>query len=88
MDKAFSDVFTSYHQYAFMQKIPQNLQEQTTTPPPESVGLSFSADIRNVEKQLTSGVRKSIKSYISTCIIEVYLCHCVPLIPLDGPQLS
>ena len=94
LDKAISEVSSSCHHCASIQKVPNELLTQSTTHPPEAVGVSFAADVVKRERQLIFLVRECVTSFTSACIIEderhvtlrnALLSLCVPLRPLDGP---
>jgi hypothetical protein len=71
------------------------LNEQTTCPPPEVVGIYFATDVLKRNKQLILVLRKTVSSYTIACIIEnekhdtlrVSLLKLIlGLHPLDGPS--
>ncbi|XP_053389655.1 uncharacterized protein LOC128552638, partial [Mercenaria mercenaria] len=51
-------------------KYPTTLNEQSTTPPPEVVGISFAADVVKRNKQLILVLRGTVSSCTAACKIE------------------
>ncbi|CAB3978164.1 Hypothetical predicted protein [Paramuricea clavata] len=94
LDKALDRCSQSCHICASLQKIPNCLIEQSTSDPPDAVGLSFAADVMKRNKQLILVVRETTTSFTTSCIIENE-CHdtlranliflCLELRPISGP---
>ena len=68
--------------------------KQTSEDPPESIGVSFAADILKCDLQLIILHRKTVTSYTAACIVsyekqttlrEASGCLATELHPLDGP---
>jgi hypothetical protein len=70
------------------------LIEQSTSNPPDAVGISFAADVMKRNKQLILVVRETTTSFTTSCIIEnerhdtlraslIFLC--LELRPISGP---
>ena len=94
LDKALDRCSQSCHICASLQKIPNCLIEQSTSDPPDAVGLSFAADVMKRNKQLILVVRETTTSFTTSCIIEnerhdtlraslIFLC--LELRPISGP---
>ena len=71
-----------------------SLVKQTSEDPPESIGVSFAAEILKRDRQLILLLRKTVTSYIAACIVsyekqttlrEASACLATELHPLDGP---
>ena len=69
--------------------------KQTSEDPPESIGVSFAADILKRDRQLILLLRKTVTSYTAACIVsyekqttlrEASACLATELHPLDGPS--
>ena len=85
MDKCIEQATNSCHQCSSLSKVPHTLAKQSTSDPPDAVGVSFSADV----------IRECITSYTTGCIIEdersetlrsALIRMCIELKPLDGPS--
>lgn len=94
LDAALHRVSDGCHQCAALKKVPSVVQEQTTSPPSETVGCQFAADVIKRERQLILVVRECVTSYTSTMILdderrdslrEGLIRLCIELHPLDGP---
>ena len=94
LDKAIGKVAASCHHCASLQKVPHTLIKQSTSDPPEGVGIAFAADVIKRERQLIFVLRESVTSYTSACLIdneqskslrEALIRLCIELRPLDGP---
>jgi hypothetical protein len=94
MDKTVEQVSRACHQCAALKKAPHNLAPQTTGDAPDSIGVTFAADVLKRERQLVLVLRETVTSYTSCCIIESEKHHalrdalvrlCVEMRPLDGP---
>lgn len=95
MDKAIEEVVRSCHQCTSLKSIPHTISSQSTSDPPDAVGVSFAADVIKREKQLILVVRETVTSYTVSQIITNE-CHdtlreslinlCVAIRPLDGPM--
>ena len=94
LDKALDRCSQSCHICASLKKIPNCLIEQSTSDPPDAVGISFAADVMKRNKQLILVVRETTTSFTTSCIIEnerhdtlraslIFLC--LELRPISGP---
>ena len=70
------------------------MQEQSTSEPPSTVGVSFAADVMIRERQLVLILRESVTSYAtvqlidskkSDCLRNSLMMLCLELRPVDGP---
>ena len=92
--KSVDRVCESCHICSSLQKFPDQLVEQSSEDPPETVGMSFAADVLKRKRQLILVVRETVTSYTAACTIEnekhetlrEALARLVmELHPLDGP---
>ena len=67
---------------------------QSTSDPPEVVGISYAADINKRERQLILVLRECVTSYTACCFVaderrdtmrDSLINLCIGLRPLDGP---
>ena len=93
MDHYIDTVTAKCHQCVSLRKPSHPVVEQTTSDPPDSVGLA--ADVIKREKQLILVVRESVTSYTVACLVEsehkdcllnALVRLCIDLRPLDGPR--
>ena len=63
MDNAISRMSESCHQCNALKTIPHTVVEQSTSDPPDAVGVSFATDVLRRERQLILVVRETITSY-------------------------
>ena len=93
-DKTIELVNSACHQCASLCHMPKFAVEQSTSDPPEAVGVSFAADVLKRNKQLVLVLRETATSYTATCLIEneqhgtlrdALISLCVGLRPLQGP---
>ena len=94
LDRAIDQTTTSCHHCASLRSVPRALLEQSSCDPPESIGISFAADVLKRERQLIFILRECVTSFTSACFVEserrdplreAIIELCVPLRPLDGP---
>ena len=99
LTKAIERTYNSCHTCLSLQrqdyrKSPDSLVKQTSEDPPESIGVSFAADILKRDRQLILLLRKTVTSYTAACIVsyekqttlrEASACLATELHPLDGP---
>ena len=94
MDQAISRIAENCHQCIALQSTPRLLQEQSSSDPPEAVGISFAADVLRRERQIILVVRETVTSYTKAqviesekrdCLKEALITLCMDLHPLDGP---
>ncbi len=95
MDKGIDSTTKSCHQCASLKQSPPPVLEQTTSDPPESIGVTFAADVLKRERQLIFVLRENITSVTGAVIIEneqaqslreAIIRLCVEIRPLDGPH--
>ena len=94
VDKAIDRVTNSCHSCASLRQTPSVRVEQSTSPPPNSIGQSFAADVLKRARQLILVLRETATSYTSTLLLEnerhltlrdALLQLCIPMRPMDGP---
>ena len=94
LDKALDRCSQSCHLCSSLKKVPSALVEQSTSDPPEGVGISFAADVIKRYRQLILVVRETSTSYTAACLLDderresIYaglLWLCLELRPLAGP---
>ena len=94
IDKAIDRVTQGCHQCAALRQTPKACEEQTTSLPPEAVGVSFAADVIKRSKQLILVLRECVTSFTATTLLEDERHHtlrdaiirlCIQMRPLDGP---
>jgi hypothetical protein len=95
MDRAVDSATDSCHTCASLRKVPHFQQEQDSGDPPESVGISFAADVLKRERQLVRVFRECVTSFTLTTLPDderkdtlrdALVRLCVQLCPLDGPH--
>ena len=95
VDKSIEGVTKGCHQCASLLKCPHTIVEQSTTAPPDAVGVSFAADVIKRNRQLILVVRECVTSFTTTTLIEderhqtlrdALIQLCIELRPLDGPH--
>ena len=69
MDKAVDRVTTSSHQCASLRTVPTTVVKQSTNPPPETVGISFAADVIKRAKQFILVLRECVTSYTVSSLL-------------------
>ena len=89
-------VTTGCYLCASLHKVPQMIQEQSTSDPPVSIGHLFSADVMKRNRQLVLVLREYVTSYTVSTLIEnessitlrdALLRLVIDLNPLDGPNI-
>ena len=94
IERTYNSCHTSCHTCLSLQMFPDSLVKQTSEDPPESIGVSFAADILKRDRQLILLLRKPVTSYTAACIVnykkqttlrEASACLATELHPLDGP---
>ena len=95
MASAIDHACDTCHLCCSLQKFPDKLIEQSSEDPPESVGLSFAADVLKRNRQLIFVLRETVTSYTAACLIdnekhetlrEALARLVMELHPLDGPS--
>ena len=81
-------------QCAALRKTPKVREEQSTSLPPDAIGVSFAADVIKPSRQLVLVLRECVTSFTVTTLLEDERHHalrdaiirlCAQLSPLDGP---
>ena len=94
MTKAVDHMCDTCHACCSPWKFPDKLIEQTSEDPPESIGISFAADVLKRSRQLIFVVRETVTSYTAACLIDnekhetlrdALARLVIDLHPLDGP---
>ena len=94
LDKAIVRVSDNCHHCASLREIPHHTVEQSTTDPPEKVGVAFAADVIKRNRQLILVLRECVTSFTSSTLIDderhqtlrdALIRLCIELRPLDGP---
>ena len=94
MTKTIERVTSSCHACASIKKFPKALVEQSSADPPESVGISFAADVMRRSKQCIFVLRETVTSYTKAIIIdneqrntirEALICLSAETHPIHGP---
>lgn len=94
MDKAIDRVTSSCHCCAALRQTPHTLVKQSTSAPPDAVGVSFAADVIKRARQLILVLRECVTSYTTTVLLdderhntlrEALIRLCIQIRPLDGP---
>ena len=95
LTKAVELVTESCHTCASIKKLPKTLVKQSSEDPPESVGMTFAADVMKRSRQCLLVVRETTTSFTKTKIIDneqkvtirdALLCLVNEMHPLHGPQ--
>jgi hypothetical protein len=94
LHEAISSTTNSCHQCATLKQSQSFAYMQSTSEPPEALGLAFAADVMRRHKQYILVVRESITAYTCAVLLpdekqaslrEAILCMCLPMVPHDGP---
>ena len=94
LDSAIGRVAEMCHQCSALKSVPKALTDQTSSPPPETFGISFAADVLRRERQYILVLRETLTSYTRAmiienekrdCLCEALITLCLDLQPLDGP---
>ena len=94
LDTSCSRLSESCHQCSALKTVPRTVVEQSTSDPPEAVGVSFAADILRRERQFIIVLRETVTSYTRAlivdsekreCLREALIMSCSELQPLEGP---
>ena len=95
LDKAIDHVTQGCHCCTALRQAPRLRVDQTSCPPPDTVGISFAADVLKRSRQLVLVVRECVTAFTSTALIDneqhqtlrdALIRLCIPLRPLDGPM--
>ena len=94
LDRAIETTSHSCHHCASLINTPTMTVPQSTSDPPEVVGISYAADIIKRERQLILVLRECVTSYTACCFVtderrdtirDSLINLCIGLRPLDGP---
>lgn len=94
VEKCVDLVSSTCHECAALRPAPHRIAKQSTSDPPEAVGISFAADVIKRYKQLILLVRECSTSYTMTSLItderkdtlrDALIRLVIGLCPLDGP---
>ena len=94
LSRVIDDVNKGCHTCAALAKIPRSLIVQSSSDPPEVVGIQFASDVLRRERQMILIVREYVSSFTTTCIISSeqqgdlrngLIKLLVGVVPLDGP---
>ena len=97
LDKSLDRCSQSCHLCSSLKTVPSALMEQSTSDPPEGVGISFAADVMKRYRQLILVVRETSISHAAACLLDDerresiragLLRLCLELRPLAGLQPS
>ncbi|MCG7876681.1 MAG: RNase H-like domain-containing protein [Candidatus Thiodiazotropha endolucinida] len=95
INSAIDRITDSCHVCSSLQKFPESLVTQSSDDPPDTIGVSFAADVLKQNRQLILVLRETISSYTVACIIEnekhdtmrdALARLCLELHPLNGPN--
>lgn len=95
INSAIDQITDSCHICSSLQKFPESLVTQSSDDPPDTIGVSFAADVLKQNRQLILVLRETISSYTVACIIEnekhdtmrdALARLCLELHPLNGPN--
>ena len=94
LDKALDRCSQCCHLCSSLKKVPSSLVEQSTSDPPDGLGISFAADVIKRYRQLVLAVRETSTSFTAACLLDDerrdsirsgLLRLCLELRPLSGP---
>ena len=94
MDKAVDRITTSCHHCVSLRTVATTLVKQSNNPPPETVGISFAADVINRAKQFILVLRECVTSYTISTLLpnerhdtlrDGLISLCINTRPLDFP---
>ena len=94
LDKAVDTVTEACHQCTSLKRAPKILIPQSSSDPPDGVGISFAADICKRNRQNIMILCECVTSYTTLCIVQseihedlrdALICLCCELNPLQGP---
>ena len=94
LDRAIETTSHSCHHCASLINTPTMTVPQSTSDPPEVVGISYAADIIKRERQLILVLSECVTSYTACCFVtderrdtirDSLINLCIGLRPLDGP---
>ena len=97
LDNAIESTWPSCHQCTSLGCVPKYLVEQTTSAPPESVGINFATDVLHQACQFILVLCKTVTSSMTAMIInnehhetlrEGLLCLLLSIQPINGPPIT
>ena len=95
LDEAVAQCTNGCHNCASLKVAPKFTEEQTSSAPPETIGICFAADVLKQNRQLILLLRECVTSYTTTCLLnsedhaslrDGLISLAVELRPLDGPH--
>ena len=69
LDRSIQDVCSACHHCTSLKSIPQSLQLQSSTEPPDHIGCSFAADVMRRYRQCILVLRETVSSFTLTSIL-------------------
>ena len=70
LDKALDRCSQCCHLCSSLKKVPSSLVEQSTSDPPDGLGISFAADVIKRYRQLVLVVRETSTSFTAACLLD------------------
>ena len=70
LDKALDRCSKSCHLFSSLKNVPSSLMGQSTSDPPEGVGIPAAADVMKRYRQLILVVRETSTSYTAACLLD------------------
>lgn len=70
LDNAIHVVTAACHQCAALKQLPTCLEQQTSSPPPVTLGTSFAADVMRRYRQCIFVLRETVSSFTRTLLID------------------
>ena len=70
LDKHLQETTDTCHTCATLRTTPKFAPHQSTSAPPESIGISFAGDVIKRNRQLILLIRETVTSYTFTCLID------------------
>ena len=95
LDQALDRLYDSCHSCLSLKNTPEFLFKQSTSEPPDAIGISFAADVIKRYRQCIMVVRETVTSYTVSQIIpdeqkttlrDAIICACTSLRATGGPQ--
>lgn len=96
LDKSLELVSDSCHICTSLKHMPDTLLKQSSSDPPDVVGISFAADVIRRYRQCVLVLRETVTSFTSSCIIDdeksitlrdSLACLCVNMKTIGGPSV-
>ena len=70
LDKHLQETINTCHTCASLRITPKFVSDQSTSTPPNSIGVSFAADVIKRQQQLILLIRETVTSYTFTCLVK------------------